>query len=349
MEGFGKGVFVEGEHGLEVRSVALLAEFFSREDVDVPALLLGPNHFAVRRLPNHVVRQGSRVVDIPVQHGEIHLLLRFHHAHNFEVLPLSDDAVHMAVVFGAVHPNVLGGIVGIVIRTADHLELDAHAIVIIKGFGLILVRMHVLSLGEILQHLVQVVHVLQAHGVQGDVAGHAFLGQNQDALVVLLRPVPRLHVVLVPVERRIRRQLVEHVGAHHTAVCHGGADGHAHFLPGFVRIHLPVFRVHLPENLGLHVVAVFNGSRVPLQIAFTAVDVLLQGFQVVGFHNGGHIGHRLQFPNLPLFRTLAGIPIAAPGEHGRHVEAGAVHRQRVFPDGVLLHATDVVVHSIGQG
>ena len=98
--------------------------------------------------------------------------------------------------------------------------------------------------------------------------------------------------------------------------------------------------VHLAKLIGVgavylrsHVVGVFDGVRVLVDVALTAVQVLLQRRQIVRADAGEHVGDHLgdaYLSWLPSGFPVVPLPGGRAQHHGGHVEAGALDLQRVL-------------------
>ena len=345
-----QGVLVDTEQGfhIEIALAAFLAEGLVGKDVGVGIRQLVLHDLACGGFLRHVAGQGGRVGDAGLQEQAAGVLGGLDNAHNGDILAVFHEASHVGVIIRLVPPDVVPAVVFIIIRAAYKLKGDAQNVVVIVDAH-ILRDVDILFVNKLLDHVVQLHRIAKAQGIEHKVADAAARSQHQDALVIIFRPPPGLYVVLGDVEVLVVRHLVEdvrpHHGGHHAAGAHGGAKAQGR--EGIVRVHLTdAVRSLQAVDLGLHVVGVFHGAGVLLDAAFAAVQVGLQGLQIVGIHGGKHVRHHLDDVDLAFFCIVSGCGLR---QHGRKVEAGALDLQGVFGEGVVLHVLDIVVHAAGEG
>ena len=161
-----------------------------------------------------MLRQGSRVGDAGGEHGGGSIRLGLNDAHDGQVFAACHQLLHIIAVLGFVFPDVVRLIVLVAVRAAHHLEIQAQEILV--GIGAeILRKIDVLVLRKLLDHLVQLGAVPQAHGVKHIVNDTSVLAQHRHALVGGLGPAAYFDIVLGAVEITALGQLVEDAGVHH--------------------------------------------------------------------------------------------------------------------------------------
>ena len=158
--------------------------------------------------------QGSRVADPAAQEQSVCILCRLHHTHDGDILSVRHKALHVFLVVGLIPPNLVLAVILVIIRTVDELECDANDVLV--GIGAHIVRrFHIFLVNELLDHLVQLHRITKPQCIEHEIADPSARGEHKDALIVVLRPVPCLHVVLALIQPGILRHLIEHIRAHH--------------------------------------------------------------------------------------------------------------------------------------
>ena len=351
------GIAVDGEQRVHIEAALLgllVVEGFAGEHVRIGMRDLVLHDGAVGGLVDHVGSQRGGVVQPRAQHGGRRVVARLHHAHHVHVLAVRHEVAHVVGVVGLVFPHVELVVALVVVGGVHQLERDVQN-VLVRGIRQVGGGFDFLFGRELLHHVVELGGVAQAQRVQHEVAHAAVAGEHEHHLGGALRPASGLHVVLVLVEARVARHLVERVGAHghgHEAVRAGGGaqPQRGERLVG----------VHLAQLLGVravylrrHVVGVLDGVRVLVDVALAGIEVLLERGQVVRPDARHHVRHHLHHMH-GVFALVLGATRGLPAlarraeHHGRHVEAGALDLQGVLGKRLLLDRFDVVVHAVGQ-
>ena len=210
---------------------------------------------------------------------------------------------HVVRVVRLVSPYLVLTVVLVVVGAVDQLEGSAKQVFI--GIVPHIFRgVYIFFINKLLDHGIQLIGIPKTQGVEQKIADVSAGSQNDNALVIILGPASCLNVVLPLVEVGILRHLIEHIGAHHGGHHGIGAVGgtQAQFFEGTIRMYLADGGVLQPVDLRRDAVGVFNGMGIFLYAAFPAVQVGLEGAQVIGIHGGEHIGDHLDHAYVPFFR-----------------------------------------------
>ena len=158
--------------------------------------------------------QRNRIADPGIKEQSVRVLRRLHHAHDGDIFPVLYEVLHVLLVVGLIPPYLILAVILVIIRTVDELECDADDVLV--GIGAHIVRrFHIFLVNELLDHLVQLHRITKPQCIEHEIADPSARGEHKDALIVVLRPVPCLHVVLALIQPGILRHLIEHIRAHH--------------------------------------------------------------------------------------------------------------------------------------
>ena len=158
--------------------------------------------------------QGGGIGDAGGQHGGGGVLPGLHHAHDGHGLAVGHKLLQEGLVVRFIHPGAVGIIVLVAVGRVDQLEGAAQKIAVPVGLE-IFGHIHILVLGELLDHLVQLGVVPQAQRVEGIIGDGTIRTQHGNALIVAFWPAACLDLVLGMIQGIAGGQLVEHAGVHH--------------------------------------------------------------------------------------------------------------------------------------
>ena len=276
---------VDGEEACEVEVADALgfAKALAGEDVGggVGHLLL--HDVAVGGVLHDLLGEGGGVGDAGGEHRGRGGVVRLDDAHDGDVLAVFHQLLHILLVVGLALPDFVSFIVDIGVGTVHQLELEAQQLVVAVG-AKIAGHIDALVLGKLLDHLVQLGRIPQAHGVEGVIGDGAVFAQDHDALGGLFGPAPGLDLILRAVEIAVGGQLVKDAGvaAHavHEAAGDGGGAGagiaQTQHREGGVRVDLMHAAVGvLPVDLRLGAVGILDGGGVLCDGGLVALEVLL--------------------------------------------------------------------------
>ena len=294
--------------------------------------------------------QGGGIGDAGRKHGGGGVFPGLHHAHDGHGLAVGHKLLQEGLVVRFIHPGAVGIIVLVAVGCVDQLEGAAQKIAVPVGLE-ILGHIHILVLGELLDHLVQLGVVPQAQRVEGIISDGTIRTQHGNALVVVFGPAACLDLVLGMIQGIAGGQLVEHAGVHH-AGHHvvgraGGADAQSG--KGGIRVHLPDAAVRvLAVDLRLDIIGILHRGNALPDAAGIALEVGFQALQVVGGDAGNHLGHELAHRHHP-FAGGGGLAGQVGGQQAGQIHAAAQDLHRVLGKGVPLHIGDILVDTGGQG
>ena len=290
-----------------------------------------------------------RISDTGSQGNRIGILRRLYDADYLQIFAVLHQFFHIFIVVRLVGPDLVLAVILIIVCAVHHLKRGSED-VFIRVASYMIRCVHLFLVNELLDHFVQFHRVPQTKGIQHEVTDSAAGSQYYHTFIIIFRPAACHHLILVFVKTFIFRHFVEnirtHHGGHHAVGAAAGAKPKGG--KGLIRIHLADTVSVFTVNLRHRVIGILDRTDILVNSAVSMIQILLQGFQVIGIHGGKHIRHHLD--NI----DISGLLLCFPGSAGRHhhrrrkIESGTLDLQRIFRQRLFLHRMNIGIHSGGQ-
>ena len=209
---------------------------------------------------------------------------------------------------------------------------------------------------------------LQPQRIEHEVGYLVVAVDHQHYFVVLLRPVAVQHVVLLLQKRvdrlavragqqllpYIHRRIERAVGREERAVI-ATVDGAHGVLKQPHNVRFPDVAVRiLCVEVHIYIIGILQGADILGYLAVAALDVLLEGLEVVrldvggdhGVHHVVHDGAGIDGVLRMLLLLRTGVHAHERGHKPRHVNGLGLYGYRVAGERILLHLVDIVLYAV---
>ena len=161
-----------------------------------------------------MLRQRRRVIDPCAQRRGAGVLRRLDDPYDRELFPVFHEVFHICLITGLIGPHLVLAVILITVRRVHDAEFSSEDVIIRISPHFVRHR-YVLFIHELFDHLVKLKGIPEPQRVEQEIAHSASGCQYKHALIIILRPAPRFHVVLPFIELLIFRHLIKHIRAHH--------------------------------------------------------------------------------------------------------------------------------------
>ena len=339
-------LFIHRDHILEVQfRIRLLVKAFSGKDVDFRIIQLLLNNFTLFSQINHMSGQIGSIGHTAAECGGTDTFFRADNAHNVQIFPFLDQGLHVILIVGHIFPYLILTVQTVQRRYRHQLEFQRHQFLISPLFGCLCI-FKLLTAHDPVNDFLQLVGVFQTHRVGHVIGDLAWIGQNNDQLIVAFRPSALQYVILRFQDLPVVHHFIEHIGCH----IHGHHGISHDLIEQGRRICLQNFLTGIGiENAGFDTIMILYRIDGVIDLIVVFFQMGLERLQVVGSHLCKHLGNHLLFHQCSLLRFAGGLNGSAKGRHhGCHICCFRLNRQRIVGKGICLNLIDILLKTRGQ-
>ncbi len=177
----------------------VFSELLAGQYIDIRMSQLILYHVALRRHLGHMLDERSRVVDAIGQDRRGGILFCPHHAHDGQVFPVSHQLAHVTLIIPLIGPDIILFIIFIVVRSVyqfiggpDHVLIEIHALVFhVRDFT---------AVHGFVDQVFVLIEIFEPQGIDHIVCHAPQGGNNENALVVFLRPSPGHDIIGIDIK-----------------------------------------------------------------------------------------------------------------------------------------------------